>query len=436
MNKKVPFNRSQSRGAALLIVTIFFMLGSLIAILGVGRTAYYDVLRSRTLLESTQAYYVTEAGVEDVVYRLRKGKTVSASGIETLSFAGSTATTTITPGFDTVAVDTQSSLHSLYRANHVVLGIGGGASFSFGLQSSTGGISMANSSAVVGNIYSNGTVTGAGSNMVYGDVVSAGASGLVTGVHATGSAYAHSIVGATIDKDAYYQSKIGSIILGTSFPGSPDQSAKPLPITDATISDWETAAEAGGVVSSPCPYVINTNISLGPKKITCDVVIDKSSTNLTLTGPVWITGNLDTKSGPNILVDSSHPGASATIIVDNPADRLTSSKMTLDQSTGFVATTTGTYVLMVSGNNSSELGGPEVAISAGNKTTFGQREVIYYAPHGKLNASNSVKLRGATAYAIALSQSASVEYQTGMMSLLFTGGPSGGYIINSWKEVQ
>ncbi len=439
MIRNIPLrkNMMRQRGVALLLLVIFFMMSSLVVVLGIGRTAYYDTLRHRTLGVSKQSYYTTESGLSDVLYRLRKGKTTAAT--EILTLAGATATTTQSTIADTITIQTEGVKNTLSRNSRAVMHLGDGASFNFGLQSGEGGITLANSSSVIGNVYSNGSVTGAG-NMVYGDVVSAASTGLISSIHATGSAYAHTIQSSTIDKDAYYQTKTGTTVLGTSFPGSVDQPTSTLPIDDPTIAQWESDAAAGGVISgASCPggvYTINSSVSIGPKKIACDVTVDKSSTVVTLTGPLWITGSLTTKNGPTLQVDPLATSRSVAIIVASTTNLLTSSQMTLDQSTGFVGSGSNSYILLISMNNSAETGGAQAAIDAGNKTTTGQREVIYYASHGKLTASQSVKLRGATAYTIELSQSASVEYQTGMVSILFTGGSGGSYVLDSWSEVE
>lgn len=124
---------------------------------------------------------------------------------------------------------------------------GVGASFNFGMQSGNGGINMLNSSIVTGNVFSNGPITGSG-NVIRGNiVVAAGASGgSIVSIHATGSAWAHTITSATIDKDAYYQSIVGSTVSGSvcvnahCHPGSADQATATMPIPDSMIHTWET----------------------------------------------------------------------------------------------------------------------------------------------------------------------------------------------------
>jgi len=423
-----------SRGAALLLVVVFTMLASLLAVIGIGRAAHYDTLRARVNTHSIQAYYTSESGLEDVVYRMRKGMMVSLSpNTEVLFLGGASATTTITQVSTLVTVQSVGAKSALYRTGKVLLRVGGGASFNYGLQAGNGGISMFNSSSVTGNIYSNGPVSGAGSSMIYGDVVSASTTGLVTGVHATGSVYARTIQSSTINKNAYYQTISGTIVGGTSYPGSVDQEVQPLPITDARIDELKAAAESGGVISSPCPYKITTSQTIGPAKITCDLEISGTGDIITLGGPIWVTGNIIFKNSQTIKVATSLGSYSVALIADNPSDRLTSSKISIENSTSFQGSgTTGSYVALISQNNSSENGGSEVAIGAQNSVSG---DLLIYAAHGLIEVANSIQLKEVTAHKIRLTNTANVIYENGLKSVLFSSGPSGGYTIDAWEEV-
>src|SRR3989344_2148337 len=111
-----------------------------------------------------------------------------------------------------------------------------------------------------GIVFSSGPIMGHNSNIVRGDVISAGPSGLADGIHATSSVYAHTISNSNIDKDAYYTTISGTNVGGVSYPGSPDQATSSLPISDAKIDEWKAEALAGGTYSSPCPYTISGTV--------------------------------------------------------------------------------------------------------------------------------------------------------------------------------
>lgn len=432
LNKK-PWNSGQAlrrdSGQAVLMVVTFLTFISLAVLYGIISPTVKNVSLSRGAMSSAKSYYLAESGSEDAYYRLKSGKQISST--ETLSLDGGTATTVITDvsGSEKEIVST-GDLLSGFRKLKTGVTVSTGASFNYGVQVGQGGFVMENSSSVLGNIYSNGTVSGSGSNIVKGDVVSAGPSGSVSGIHATSSVYAHTILNSTIDKDAYYQVISGSTVSGTSYPGSTDQPPLSLPISDETISAWEADAESGGVVNSPCPYKIISDTTIGSKKINCDLEISGTPT-ITLTGNIWVSGKIDIKNSPIIRVSPSLPGKTIALIADNPSNRTSSSKIEIENSVSVQGAGAGSYVLFISQNQSAEQGGGEKAIEVENSANGA---ILVYAGHGEVLLKNNISLKEVTAYRVRLQNSAQVSYETGASSLLFTGGPSGGWNLKNWFE--
>ena len=120
------------------------------------------------------------------------------------------------------------------------------------------------------------------------------------------------------------------------------------------------------------------------------------------------------------------------MIADNPSDRLTSSKAKITNSAEFFGAGLGSYILVVSQNESAENGGSEKAIEVENSANG---DLLIYASHGEILLQNSVSLKEVTGYKIRIKNSAEVIYETGIASLLFTSGPSGGFSIDSWLEI-
>lgn len=424
--------RQTNAGQAVIIAIVLFTFGSLIFIGGVATPALSDVKEANNLLSSKRSFFTSEASVEDVVYRVKNALYFSTS--ETLTLDGFTATTDVVDTANGKSIIAQGDVSNLIRKSQVDVVEGIGAAFFYGIQSGTGGIVMQNFSKVRGNVYSNGTIVGHNSNVIKGDAISAGPSGLIDGIHATGTAHANVIQNSEVDGDAYYQTISNTVVLGTEYTGSTDQVPVDLPITDAMVDLWKATAETGGVISSPCPYKIESSMTLGPVKIECDLVIDKNSTIVTLLGPVWVTGNINTKSGPTIQIDPSLGKESVPIIADNPSDNLTSARITLENDSLFVGSgTPGSYVLLLSQNNSAESGGSTSAIEVKNSA---QGDLFVYAGHGEIELENNISLKEVTAFRIKLENNAEVIYESGFSSLLFTSGPGGGFEIDSWKEVE
>ena len=420
-----------NKGAAMLIAVIMFLFTSMTVVLGIVSPILKQAGVSKNLTLSKEGYYLASSATEDVFYRLKNGFPVSDS--EQLSLNNATANILVsnTPTGKQILSTAEKNNNVRKIRTNIVLGTG--VSFNFGVQSGPGGFILQNSSSVSGNVYSSGVITGSG-NMVYGDAISAGPNGLIDDIHTTGSAYAHVIQDSDIDVDAYYVTKTDTTVGGISYPDSPDQPLADMPISDEQIGEFEATALAGGVISSPCPYKITEDRTLGPVKITCDLEISGNPT-ITLNSSVWVTGNVSIKNTAIIRISSSLGNKSVAIIADNPGNRITSSKIELANSSQFFGSGyPGSFIFMISQNNSAELGGDEEAISMDNTSNGGA--VVLYASHGLININNSATLKEVTGYKIRAKNSAQIVYDTGLVSTLFTSGPGGGYQMLDWQEVE
>lgn len=423
---KSPHNRGQ----AIIIAVVFFLFISMAIVFGSTYPILQELSASNDFLNSKKSFYLAEAGIEDVIYRVKNGSTVTTSEIVLINNDSiSVAVTDI--GNDSKEIISDGNIGSSIRRIKTSISKGVGADFFYGIQSGEGGFSMQNNSTVNGNVFSSGPVIGANSNVVNGDIISAGPFGLVDGVHATGTVYAHSINDSVIEKDAYYFSSEtinNTAVWGISNADTQDQATSSLPISDDDINIWEQSATTT-VISSPCPYQITEDTTLGFVKITCDLEIRQGV--LTLDGNIWVVGNISIKNS-DIRIDSSLGNQSVVIIADNPSDRLTSSKITIETSTQFQDSgVDGSYILLISQNESSENGGSGIAIKI-NQSASG--DFFVYALHGEVELNQSADLKEVSAYKVRLKNSANVTYETGLGSLLFSSGPGGGWNIISWEE--
>jgi hypothetical protein len=440
--KAYPCHRES--GQAILIAVFFFLVISLTIFLGITTPTLHQIASTKETFNSRRSLLLAEAALDDVYHRLQKGESVGA--VEVVNSAAGIATTTITTTATGKRLVSTANVNNDIRSIQADITLGTGIAFHYGIQAGDGGLRLNNSSSVTGNIHASGPIIGANGNWIYGDVVSAGASGVVYGVHATGSAYAHTIGAAgettVIDRNAYYQTVRGSTtVAGSSYPGTADQATSSLPISDEQISEWEADAEAGGVLaSSECDSfdasgntcTISSNKTIGPKKVPFNLLIKSSSGILTVAGPLWVTGNVTAQTGPTIQMAPDLGGQNVPIIADDPSNRPGSGLISIGQSTTFRGSgTPGSFVFMISQNNSGETGGTLDAISMNQ----GASALVAYASHGQITLSQSVSVKEVTAYRIVLTQSANVTYDTGLPSTLFSGGPSGGYSMLDWKEI-
>src|SRR3989338_1221120 len=422
------------KGAAMLIAVILFLFVSSTIVLGITAPILKQARISTDLVRSKESYYYAEGALEDAFYRIKNGKSISSG--DTIITNGYTTTITITTASGVKTILAVSNRDGIIRKMQSQVVAGVGASFNYCVQVGLGGFVLENSSTITGNIYSGGPITGAG-NTISGDAVSSGSSGLIDDVHITNSAYAHTIQDSDVDANAYYVIKTNTTVGGTSFPNSPDQPVANLPISDEQIALLEADAVAGGVISSPCPYKITSTVTLGPKKITCDLEVSGSAV-VTLAGSVWVTGDIDIKNSALIKISSSFPeNTSPALIADNPANRSSGSKISLQNTATFQGSggsgNSDSYIFAISQNNSAETGGTNDAISMKNRSAG---EVVLYAGHGQISIENSATLRQVTGYKIKMKNSANLIYEEGLADTLFSSGPSGGWNISTWQEVQ
>ncbi|MEX0672826.1 MAG: hypothetical protein WDZ82_02580 [Candidatus Paceibacterota bacterium] len=423
-------------GQTLFVATIFFLVISLLVILGVADPIMRHLSNTIETRDSKTSFYLAESLQEDVVYRIKNGMNVEDT--EFLSLNGHTATAEITNILNGKSIRSTGNVNSINRNVETMILLGDGIAFNFGIQSDSGGIILKNSASVVGNAFSNGTIEGAG-NMIYGSAISAGPDGLIDDIHATGTIYAHTIKDAWTEKDAFFFSDStisNTTVEGTRYPDSEDQATSTLPISDEQIEKWKDGAVEGGVndCGGESSYQIKSDETIGPIKFECDLQVQGGGTVVTIGGPVWVEGDITVQNSAIFRIDTDLDNKSVAIIADYPSDPTSKGTIDLQNNTEFEGTgEEGSYILFVSQNSSAEEGGGTEAIKIQNSAVG---DLLLYAGHGKVVLQNNVSLREVTAYLIEAQNSAEVIYETGMANLLFDSGPAGGYEISSWREVE
>lgn len=437
MKRNTQTKTNSQNGQAMIIAVLFFVVITALIVFGITSPLMRSIAEANSFSKSKQSFFVSEAGLEDVFYRIKTGMSFSIT--ENVPIGNYVANVDINDlsGNRKEAIST-GDVSDRIRKNRIIMDLGEGASFNFGVQTDVGGFLMENSSSVEGNVFSNGEINGSGNNLVNGDAISADSGGLVNGVHVAGDAHAHTIENSTIDGDAYYFASttlINTTVSGTKYPGSSDEATSTLPITDEQIETWKSDAEAGGITTcTTTPYVIDKNTTIGPQKFQCDLEI-RTNPNITFAGAIWVEGNLRIKNNPSFSIEQSlaDNGESVPIVVDNESDRTLSSKIILENSGFFDGGDQGAYIMLLSQNNDSKNGGNEPAITVENG---GQGDILLYSGQGEILLQNNVSLKEITAYKVHLQNSSKVTYESGLINLLFTSGPGASFSLDSWEEVE
>lgn len=421
------------RGQAMLLTVFFFLIALLSLSLGFSSIAMSEEAVARSEERGARSYFLAEAGQEDATYRVLAGKNISAQEIITLN--GQTATTSIAfLGSDRV-IESRGEDFDNIRKVTTKLTVSDTVAFPNGILAGALGLDLFNSSSINGNVYSNGKIEGTSDNYIRGTAISAGPNGLIDDIRATSSAYAHTIRDSFLEKDAYYQTLTNTVVLGTQYPGSTDQSMATFPISDALIDEWEQAAQTGGVISGPCPYKIkNTTVTLGPVKIACNKVDIETGADITLAGPVWVTGDVDIENNAILRVSSSLGNKSVAFIADNVADRINLGQIEVENSAQLVGNgQPNSFVALISQRSAAEQGQPGDSLDIENSVTG---DVLLYAAHGRIEVENNAVVTAIAGYEVDMKNNTAVQYKQGIASILFDSGPGSGFSITEWKETE
>jgi hypothetical protein len=132
-------------------------------------------------------------------------------------------------------------------------------------------------------------------------------------------------------------------------------------------------------------------------------------------------------------MDQTLGSTNAAIIADNPSNRASGSTINVGQSTVFETTgLTGSFVFLISQNNSAENGGSNTAITISQSSVV----VVAYASHGKVTLGQSATVKSLVAHQISLSQTSNVTYDPNLPSTIFHSDSTSNWDILGWKEVQ
>ena len=153
----------------ILILAVVFGIAVSIFVLTYGEQKII-----KNVVASSQAYYAAEAGIEDSIYRIIKGKNYEATNILTVN--GGTATISISAEGDSKIIKSSGYLSQVTRKLRAVLTTENTIiSFHYGAQVDRGGLQIQPNAIVYGNVYSNGSIRGGGSNSrIIGDAWVAG----------------------------------------------------------------------------------------------------------------------------------------------------------------------------------------------------------------------------------------------------------------------
>jgi hypothetical protein len=358
-----------------------------VALIGITSSEY---LASNSSYKKSQALSLAEAGVEktiselnqDTGYQGTQGAPIQlGNGEIEVSISGNGQSRTI----ESIGYIPNKANYKQKKTVKMTLLVNSElVSFHYAVQVGNQGITMYSNSNINGNVYSNGSIVG----------------------------YANS----RINGDAYAVGTISSsrpTVSGTKHPDSPPSD---MPTLDYDL--WRNYSSAGGTHEGT--YELNSGShELGPMKIHGDFKMNSNS-SLTLTGPLYVTGNFEMNSNSRLYLDNDFGSAGTVIIVDGTI-RLNSNSYIYTTDTSPKG-----YILLASANTTDS------AIELNSNASNG----ICYALNGGIQFNSNAKVVAVVAKHLILNSNATLDYDTGLINAEFSGGPGGGWSIQTgtWTE--
>ncbi|ETB64196.1 MAG: hypothetical protein O210_OD1C00001G0684 [Parcubacteria bacterium RAAC4_OD1_1] len=176
----------KNKGAAMMIVVFFFVIISLTILVGVIFPVVREFGIAKDNIDSKKAYFASESGLEDVLYRVKNGMQVD--NIEDLVIDSTTAQTQITDiSGGKKQITSLGDQDSHQRKVDIIVSTASGVSFNYGVLVGQGGIYL-DSGIIYGNVYANGPIiaSSSGSNLISGSVISANSPGDISSDQSNG----------------------------------------------------------------------------------------------------------------------------------------------------------------------------------------------------------------------------------------------------------
>lgn len=443
-------------GQAVLTTVIFLLLASVALLTSFSSIALRETSTSRTDIRAKQSYFLSEAGLEDLSYRIRTGKQYAAS--QSVMLDNMTTTVTVITAVNKKIVESTGDVAAAIRKTRTILIPGANASFVYGVHAGDGGMEMENNSRVIGSVFSNGHIIGDGGATITGDAFAAATSSIeemiingnaqansiddsrVVGFASSTTeldevivgrdAHANELDDTTVTGSAYYQiidstSNVGGVKYPGN-PGPPNLATQPLPISDADITQWKQDAQTLGTIApgacsqnwSPPSNPYTTNGGVVEKNL-----ILNNNQLLILKGTVWVKCTVTVENGARIQLDSSYGGSSGMMLADGWMHFKNNGIL---RGSG----TAGSYLMLLS--LASGGGHHGSAIDLHNNSTG----AIFYAAKGMIFLHNNVAVTELVGHKIHLENNATLTYEVGLASVTFSSGPTGGWSIQTWNEIR
>lgn len=442
---------SSTKGQASIVMVLLLGLVAVGSALASSSISVNNVQIENTILMTNKAWYAAWAGVDELMIRLRSRQNFGALYSVSLTLPGG-ATVSASISGDNTQKTIEASGYSgevIKRLEVKVASSSSKASFVFAAQSGEGGFELEGNTSVTGadgsdgNVYSNGAVLGIKAN-----------SG-VSGSKILGSVWAVSSIGGLnelddggvyIKRNAYANALRACLIGGNvkapmppsdcPYSGIYTIASAPaaVPLASVDSNYWKDKALAGGTWSGNCDVgggggtdCTSGTLKLGDRQILGDLNVP-SGTNLTLTGPVWVKGDINISQNNTLFTDESVGKNSVVVVASEPGNPNVKGRIITSSNVQFNRNTQGAGLIFISenlGDNCSS--SPAVDITSNTAT------VVFVATSGCINIGSNSVISGVLGKKVHLKNNSSVVYDPSLAQAI-VAPESGGWSVISISE--
>ena len=239
-------NNNKNKGQVMLLSSVSFLIISIIILFAMVEPALRQLKIASQNKQTKESLYLAEAGIEDVLYRIKNSMNVGVSNILTID-GNSVITDVLTGVGGEKNIISTGDKDGYIRKIETDLILGQGFSFHYGLQAGTGGIEMSNNATINGNVYSNGDIYGSNGAEITGSAYVSNF-GIIDNMiigSAGGEANANTVTNSNISGDLYCQSGSGNN--KTCDTSLPDPIPQEFPVKNEDIDSWKDEAQIGGI---------------------------------------------------------------------------------------------------------------------------------------------------------------------------------------------
>lgn len=389
------------RGQVLVLVIVFLTV-ILITTLSIFSLVSFFTRNATLGYFSEQALHLAEAGVDKAIYELNaqgsaytgEANTVLADGtftvaVSDVSFGVKEITST---GFIPNSQNSQAKKKIKVRVNTGSQNI----SFRYAVQIGLGGLEMNSNAEINGNAYSNSSIVGFSNTKINGD--------------------ATAVTTISSPKPIVTGKRCSSVETADCPDG---QAPQPQPMPNFDPNYWKDKADDGGTQSSLTFLSCSPSQKLGPRKIEGNLLLDSNSC-LTLTGPIWVTGNFEMNSNTNLYLDSSFDSLGTVLVVDG---KIQINSNTIIHPTG--SSPKGYILLASTKTDAAAPAGPAIILDS--NAAGG----VYYALPGTAHSNSNAGIVAIATNKLVLDSNAILNYDLGLQSAQFSSGPGGSWGISS-----